>query len=115
MLTQALILSLQIIAIKVSFMEGMWMGWFQIGVANILDRIVGLKWSRYIQKPLWDCFPCMASLWVMILSGSFVFDFRSMRFNTDLMLMILLVSGINFIIDIIIPDYESDDKNISDA
>lgn len=92
MLTQALVLSIQIIGIKICFSEGMIMGWFMIGTANLLDKIFGLKVSKYIQKPLWDCFVCMASFWVIILSWSF--DIK----------MILLVCGLNLIIDKIIPD-----------
>lgn len=40
-------------------------------VASALDRAAGLKWSKYIQKPLWDCMPCMASVWGILLSWSF--------------------------------------------
>lgn len=92
MLYEAFILSIQIIAIHVCFMEGMILGWFRISTANMLDWLVGKRWSKIIQKPLWDCFTCMASLWVIVLT--FSFDIK----------LILLVAGLNFIIDKIIPD-----------
>jgi hypothetical protein len=94
MIETAIILSLQIFAIRILFLEGMIFGWIRIIVANLLDWLCGLKWSQYIQKPIWSCFPCMASIWTILLSWSF--DLR----------MILMVCSINFIIDLIIPPYD---------
>lgn len=87
MIDQAIILSLEITAIYVVFQQGMILGWFRIIVANLFDRAFGLQWSRYIQKPLWDCLACMSLLWTVLLTQGF-----------DLKL-ILVVCGINTIID----------------
>lgn len=87
MIEQAIILSLQITCIYQLFQQGMLLGWFRIEVANVLDGKLGLKASLYVQKPVWDCLICMASLWTCILTFSF-----------DLKLM-LVVCGINTLID----------------
>jgi hypothetical protein len=50
-------------AVYICLQEGMLLGWFRIAGANFLDKHFGAKASRYIQKPLWDCLPCMSSLW----------------------------------------------------
>lgn len=57
-----------ITGIHVAFQTGNVLSFVRIAVANALDKAVGKKWSRYIQKPLWDCLPCMASVWVLVLS-----------------------------------------------
>lgn len=93
MLYQAFILCLQIIAISVCFSEGMILGWFRIGAANLLDWMIGKRWSKIIQQPLWGCTTCMASVWTCILTWSF--DIR----------LILLVAGMNYLIDKIIIPY----------
>jgi len=82
----ALILSIQILAIYILFSQGMLLGSVRIYTANKFDSWFGLKASRYIQKPLWDCFPCMASVWTIVLTHDFSIG------------MILLVCGINFLI-----------------
>lgn len=93
MIIEALILSLQITAIYIVFQQGMLLGWFRIMMANVLDKRFGMLRSRYIQKPLWDCLPCMASVWTIILMWKI--DVR----------MILLVCGVNVIINKFL-DYE---------
>ncbi|MDF2381332.1 hypothetical protein JMG10_07640 [Nostoc ellipsosporum NOK] len=87
MINDALTLSLIITAVYEIFQQGMLLGWLRIAVANMLDELFGLKYSRYIQKPLWDCLPCMASIWTILLTASI---------NVEL---ILVVCGINVIID----------------
>jgi len=89
----AIILSLQITAIYIVFQQGMVLGWFRIMVANMMDWLLGNIKSRYIQKPLWDCLPCMASVWTVIL-----------MWKIDVG-MILIVCGINVIINKFL-DYE---------
>lgn len=93
MIITALILSLQITAVYIVFRQGMLLGWFRIMMANVLDKRFGMLRSRYIQKPLWDCLPCMASVWTIILMWKI--DVR----------MILLVCGMNVIINKFL-DYE---------
>lgn len=87
MIQHGIILSLQITAIYIVFQQGMLLGWFRIALANDFDKTIGKKWSRYIQKPLWDCLPCMASVWTIILMHDFDLG------------MILLVCGLNVIIN----------------
>jgi hypothetical protein len=86
MLPEAIILSFQVTAIYLLFQEGMLLGWLRIAAANLFDKGFGMKASRYIQKPLWDCLPCMASIWTCVLSWSI-----------DWQLM-LTVCGLNFLI-----------------
>lgn len=92
MIIEALILSLQITAIYIVFQQGMFLGWFRIGMANVFDKVFGKKMSRYAQKPIWDCLPCMASVWTIILMWKV--DVR----------MILLVCGMNVIINKILDE-----------
>lgn len=87
MIERAFILSIEILAIYVLLQQGMILGWFRIIMANIFDLMFEKKWSRYLQKPLWDCFTCMSSVWTIILTLSF---------NIRLM---LIVCGLNFIIE----------------
>lgn len=87
MIEKATILSLVITTIYVLFQQGMFLGWLRIFIANVLDRICGLRISKYIQKPIWDCLPCMAGIWTIILTLSF-----------DLKL-IFIVCGINVLIE----------------
>lgn len=81
------ILSLQITCIYFLFAEGQFLGWLHIWSANKLDKLVGLTASKYIQKPLWDCLPCMASIWTIVLTESLNWK------------LILVVCGINVLID----------------
>ena len=75
------------LGIYISFGQGMIFGWARIAVANKLDKWIGVSWSRYVQKPLWECFPCMARVWSIILTE-----------RVDVFL-ILAVSGLNFLIE----------------
>lgn len=92
MIKEAFTLSLIITAIYSLFCQGMLLGFVRIASANVMDRWLGIKWSRYIQKPLWDCLICMSSVWVIIIT---------LDFNIELM---LLVCGINTLIDKILDD-----------
>lgn len=60
-----------ITGVHTAFQEGNVFAWCRVRAANWLDRVAGLKASRYIQKPFWDCLPCMASVWGMLLTLSF--------------------------------------------
>ena len=109
MLIHALILSLTITAIYILFQEGMLLGWFRVLAENKIDKVFislakkfkeqyvisGKKWSKYIQKPIWGCLICMASVWTIILTWS-----------VDVKL-IFVVCGINVIIDKFI-NYEAE-------
>jgi hypothetical protein len=90
-LTNIIILSLSITAIHVAFAEGNVLSPVRVAIANILDKI-SLKASRYIQKPLWDCLPCMASVWTIVLT------------LTIQPFLILAVCGLNVIVEKFIED-----------
>jgi len=86
MTERALILSLQIIAIFLLFQEGNALSPVRVRVANWLDSVVSKRTSAIIQKPLWECYPCMASVWTIVLTQ---------RIEPGL---ILLVCGINYLL-----------------
>jgi hypothetical protein len=94
MVQNIIILSLVITGIYVAFQQGMLFGWLRIMVANWLDKLVGKKVSKYIQKPLWDCLPCMSGLWYIVLIHSFN------------LVTILAICGLNSLIDKLL-DYET--------
>jgi hypothetical protein len=71
MLEQSIILSLKITAIYVLFQQGSLFGWFRIFIANLLDKLLGKKYSIVLQKPIWDCLCCMSSFWTIILISGF--------------------------------------------
>lgn len=96
MILTAAILSLKILAIYIVFSQGMLLGWVPVAVSNFLDKKVGKLWSRYLQKPLWECYICMSSVWTIVLTADF-----------DIHLM-LLVCGINFVISKTILSDEAD-------
>lgn len=66
MLQLVILLSLVITGIYTAFQQGNVLGWLRIICANFLDKILGKKLSRYVQKPLWDCLPCMGSVWTIV-------------------------------------------------
>jgi hypothetical protein len=82
--------SLIITGFHVSTWQGMILGPARIFLANNLDKVFGKRLSRILQKPLWDCLPCMAGIWTIMLMWEF-----------DL-LAILAVCGLNAVIDSII-------------
>lgn len=90
MISQAVILSLMITGIFIAMSPGNLFYPVRVFVANTLDRIVGKKNSKYVQKPLFSCLPCMASAWGILLSWSF--DIR----------LLLAVCGLNVIISRIV-------------
>lgn len=120
----AFILSFQITCIHALFMEGMLLGKFREILATWLDGfifwffaksvLIPYNWkfpswkrayalSQHIQKPLWGCVICMASVWTIILTR---FDHHAIHWlkPIDFPLM-FTVCGINCIIDKIV-NYE---------
>lgn len=96
MLELCVCLSCMIAAIYCAFGQGNILGWFRIWCANGLDRAFGKKASRYIQKPLWDCLACMASLWSVILMWTFdIMPDTPRIFFAE----VLITCGLNYIID----------------
>lgn len=98
MITEALYISLQILALHILFRQGNLLFPVRRVTANILDRYIGVRYSRYVQKPLWDCLPCMASVWTIALTLSFDIP------------LILAVCGCNTLLELIIPA-EDDSAN----
>jgi len=63
MIEQAVIISLVVTAVYACFQDGMIFSSFKHLMANFLDKKFGLKMSKIIQKPLWDCLVCMTFWW----------------------------------------------------
>lgn len=87
-------ISLMITGIYICFQEGNIFSFVRVWIANQLDRLVGKKASKYMQKPLWDCLPCMGSLWSILI-----------LWKVDLWVLLAVV-GLNVIIQTLIPDKE---------
>lgn len=85
-----LIVSMKITAIYYSMFPGNILSRVRIAFANVFDKVFGDVASRIIQKPLWDCLPCMASVWTVIITWSI---------DINTIPMILVVCGINVIIE----------------
>lgn len=71
MIPTIIIVSLQITAIYTVFQQGNILSPIRAWIATRLDHSIGKKWSKYIQKPLWDCLPCMSSVWTITLTWGF--------------------------------------------
>jgi hypothetical protein len=69
MIDKVIIVSLIIAGLQFAFMQGNVLSPVRVFAANYLDKWFGQKVSKYIQKPLWGCMPCMASVWGLILLG----------------------------------------------
>lgn len=95
MIERIIILSLIITGIHVVFQQGNMLSSVRVLVANWLDNTIGKKWSCYVQKPLWCCIPCMASVWTIVLT-----------WDVDVFL-ICAVCGLNLIISRIIEQEET--------
>ena len=102
MIGQIAVFSLIITGIYTSFQEGNIFSFIRVFYANIFDKAFGRKASRYIQKPLWDCLPCMGSIWTILLSWIVT---ENVTWRIDV-LLILAVCGLNLIIDRIIDRLE---------
>src|ERR1044071_2182900 len=87
MIEKAIILGLAITGIHVACWPGNIFSVVREKLATQFDDWFGKKASRYVQKPLWDCLPCMASFWTIYLT-----------LKIDLIL-ILAVSGLLVLID----------------
>lgn len=92
MLQLVIIISLAITGIHIAFQDGNVLMLPRIWIANVLDRSLGKKWSRIVQKPMWDCMPCMASVWGFPFAVYFIGDWRVLP-------AVLAVSGLNTVIE----------------
>lgn len=86
-LFKCLVLSLMITAIHAAFLEGNILFPVKVKGAKLFEKLLGWKWAKIVQKPLYDCLTCMASVWTIALTWSF--DIKT----------ILVVCGINVIIE----------------
>lgn len=71
MIEVIVIVSLIITGLHIAFAAGNFLSPVRVFVANYLDKGFGQKVSKYIQKPLWDCLPCMGSVWTLIITWHF--------------------------------------------
>ncbi len=90
MIQEALAISLQIVALHVACWHGNLLAGVKSRIGNFLAKRCGRREAILIQKPLYDCLPCMASVWTCLLSWSF--DVK----------LILVVAGLNVIVERII-------------
>lgn len=86
--------------IFISFKDGMIFSSFRIAIATFLDKVFGLKNSKVIQKPMWDCLACMSSFWTIIITQSF---------NIEL---ILIVCTLNYILSYVLNNIIDDEDYI---
>lgn len=100
----AVIVSVRIVAVYILFRDGMLLSFLRVRFANWIEDLDGcstkedhirhLKFCRYIQKPLWDCLPCMGSLWTLIWM---IWDGDIISFN-QVVTVVFLVVGLNTLI-----------------
>ncbi len=88
MIQVIVVVSLMITGVFIAFQQGNVFSFIRVWCANQLDKALGLKWSRYVQKPLWDCLPCMASVWGVAFGFVFLSDWR-------IIIVVLAVCGLN--------------------
>jgi len=88
----ALNISLCILAVYACTREGMILERPRAAVQTFLDRVCGYSLSEWLQKPLFGCLVCMASLWTLVLSP--VFSVKLW----DIPIMALTVCGINYVL-----------------
>lgn len=86
LLATSIVFSLIITAIHISFWQGMIFGIFRV---DVLDKIC----PKILRKPLYECLPCMASIWTIVLSIAFGI------LSIKPIVLILIVCGINALID----------------
>jgi hypothetical protein len=92
-----MIITLMNVAVHAAFWEGMIFGWFRISVANTADQLFGKKWSIILQKPIWDCLTCMASIWTLI--WVMIFPGLTIHNVWELLEVILVVAGMSTAFD----------------
>lgn len=85
----ALNISLCILAVHACTWDGMVLERPRAAVQTLLDKLVGVERSEWLQKPLFGCLTCMASVWGV---------FGCITFSVPLLdwpITILTVCGIN--------------------
>lgn len=92
-LLKSLEISLMILAIHISMWEGMIFSKLRIWLSKILDKSKKTEW---VKKPLFDCLMCMGGIWTALLY------LLLYGYDIDLFKSILIVIGINSILDSIV-------------
>ena len=76
-----------------------------ISTANFKGRHLTANLLRYISKPLYYCYPCMASFW-----GVVFFLLKSKgHWASELFLFVVIVCGINLIIGTVLSTIQKDE------
>jgi hypothetical protein len=96
MITASLNISLIILGVHASTRDGMIFERPRAAIQNVMDRMLGVVWSERLQKPLFSCVVCMASVWSLILSPYFGIAWYNIP------AIILTVAGINYFVDMCI-------------
>lgn len=86
-----LITSFQITAIHVAC----WQGMILFGARNKAAKFLFTAGHSWLEKPLYDCLPCMASVW-----GLLFWWFDGLNYNP--IQVVLCVSGINCLIQCVV-------------
>ena len=94
MIESIVLTSLCIYAIHTATRPQMILEWLKVKVNNrlLLQLDIDPEKLVYINKWLWDCPPCMATLY-----GTFAFFYTDLSFNF-LLVFVLAVSGLNAVI-----------------
>ena len=92
MITTALTISLIILGVYLSTRDDMIFGKLRAWLQTKMDKVFGVKVSDWLQKPLFECCYCMASVWTLVLSPYFSISWY------DIPIMILVVCGINVVL-----------------
>lgn len=93
MIETSLNISLIILGIHAAMQDGMILERPRVSIQNAMDKIFGVVWSEWLQKPLFSCVTCMSSVWSIVLSPYFGMSWY------DVPVVILTVAGLNFVID----------------
>jgi hypothetical protein len=101
----ALKISLCITAVWICTRDGMLLGAVRARLATMLDKWLGAQRSEFVQKPLWNCPCCMASLWTCVFAPFFEVEWIHIPLN------ILMVCGMCSIISYFIKDFDYANEN----
>jgi hypothetical protein len=97
--------------VHVAFWDGMIASPIRIEVANFLDKYLGKALSKVIQKPLWDCLPCMSSVWGTLW---LLIDGYPIESPQNLIRSLLVICGMSVIIDSLLPNVNSNPDKIKE-
>lgn len=96
-LLTAFMITLMNVAVHALFWPGMIAGNVAATMATILDETLGKKWSKIIQKPLWECLTCMSAIWSFIWWK--LFPKLPLYDPYNFIQLVLVVAGMSTVID----------------